>query len=315
MSPPDTPDDSVVLIDGPWTHRTVRANGIALHVVEAGSGPLILLLHGFPEFWWTWRHQLPALAAAGYRAVAVDLRGYGASDKPPRGYDTATLTADITGLVTSLGEREAILVGNDLGGMLAWTAAHCAPDTEPQGVVSRIVVIGAAHPTRLRETMLSEVRGQARASAYFTTAFQIPRRPEQRLLTDDAAIDGMFQDWSGPAWLDTEDYAQALVRYRQALRIHPVTHLALEHFRWMVRSLPRPDGRRYAKLIAEPIAIPVLQLHGGADGCILPSTARGSSAHVSGPYEWRQREGIGHFPQEEDPDWVTEQILRFAVPD
>ncbi|MCU1690426.1 MAG: alpha/beta hydrolase, partial [Jatrophihabitantaceae bacterium] len=110
MSQLNTPDDSVVLIDGPWTHRTVRANGLALHVVEAGSGPLILLLHGFPEFWWTWRHQLTALAAAGYRAVAVDLRGYGASDKPPRGYDTATLTADITQLVTALGEREAILV-------------------------------------------------------------------------------------------------------------------------------------------------------------------------------------------------------------
>lgn len=310
MSQRNTPDDSVVLIDGPWTHRTVRANGIALHVVEAGTGPLILLLHGFPEFWWTWRHQLTALAAAGFRAVAVDLRGYGASDKPPRGYDTTTLTADITGLVTSLGEREAILVGNDLGGMLAWTAAHCAPD-----VVSRIVAVGSAHPTRLRETMLTELRGQARASAYFTTAFQVPKRPEHRLLTDDAAIDGMFEQWSGPAWRATEDYAEALIRYRQALRIHPVTHLALEHFRWMVRSLPRPDGRRYAKLIAEPITIPVLQLHGGADGCILPSTARGSSAHVSGPYEWRQREGIGHFPQEEDPEWVTAEILRWASAD
>lgn len=310
MSQQSTPDDSVVLVPGPWTHRTVRANGIALHAVEAGAGPLILLLHGFPEFWWTWRHQLVSLAAAGFRAVAVDLRGYGASDKPPRGYDTATLTADITQLVTALGEREAIVVGNDLGGQLAWTAAHTSP-----GLVSRIVVVGAAHPARLRETMLSEVRGQARASAYFTTAFQIPRRPEQRLLSDDTAIQGMFESWAGDGWRDTEDYAEALVRYREALRIHPVTHLALEHFRWMVRSLPRPDGRRYARLIADPITIPVLQLHGGQDGCILPSTARGSSAHVSGPYEWRQREGIGHFPQEEDPDWVSEQIVRWARAD
>ena len=304
----NTPDDSVVLIEGPWQHRTVRANGIALHVVEAGSGPLVLLLHGFPEFWWTWRHQLPALAAAGYRAVAVDLRGYGASDKPPRGYDTATLTADITGLITALGEREAILVGNDLGGLLAWTAAHTSP-----GAVARIVAVGAAHPARLRETMVTEVRGQARASAYFTTGFQVPRRPERRLLTDDRAIEAMFQDWAGPAWRETEDYREAVGRYRQALRIHPVTHLALEHFRWMVRSLPRSDGRRYAKLIAEPITVPVLQLHGGLDGAILPSTARGSSAHVSGPYEWRQREGIGHFPQEEDPDWVTGEILRWSA--
>jgi pimeloyl-ACP methyl ester carboxylesterase len=303
----NTPDDSVVLVDGPWQHRTVRANGLALHIAELGSGPLVLLLHGFPEFWWTWRHQLVALAEAGYRAVAVDLRGYGASDKPPRGYDTATLTADVTQLITALGEREAILVGNDVGGLLAWTAAHTSPD-----VVSRIVVVGAAHPARLRGTMLRQVRGQARASAYFTTAFQVPRRPERRLRTDDDAVDGLFARWSGADWQQTQDYAEALERYRQALRIHPVAHLALEHFRWMVRSLPRSDGRRYARLIAEPITIPVLQLHGAADACILAATARGSSAHVSGRYEWRQADGVGHFPQEEAPEWVTAEILRWA---
>ncbi|MFD0888851.1 alpha/beta fold hydrolase, partial [Streptosporangium algeriense] len=85
------PDESLVRIEGPWTHRSVHAGGTRFHVVEAGEGPLVLLLHGFPQFWWTWRHQLVSLSAAGYRAVAVDLRGYGASDKPPRGYDLPTL--------------------------------------------------------------------------------------------------------------------------------------------------------------------------------------------------------------------------------
>jgi pimeloyl-ACP methyl ester carboxylesterase len=89
------PDPSSVRIPGPWTHREVSANGIRLHVAELGTGPLVLLLHGFPEFWWSWRHQLPALAAAGLRAVAVDLRGYGDSDKPPRGYDLWTLSGDV----------------------------------------------------------------------------------------------------------------------------------------------------------------------------------------------------------------------------
>jgi pimeloyl-ACP methyl ester carboxylesterase len=105
-----------VRIPGPWTHREVSANGIQLHVVEIGDGPLALLLHGFPEFWWAWRHQLPALAAAGRRAVAVDLRGYGDSDKPPRGYDLWTLSGDVAGLVRALGERQADLVGHDWGG-------------------------------------------------------------------------------------------------------------------------------------------------------------------------------------------------------
>jgi pimeloyl-ACP methyl ester carboxylesterase len=301
------PDDSVVLVDGPWTHRTVAANGIALHVAELGAGPLVLLLHGFPQFWWAWRHQLVALADAGFRAVAVDLRGYGASDKPPRGYDTGTLAADITQLITALGERDAIVVGSDLGGMLAFTAAHRAPES-----VRRIVVLAAAHPLRLRRAMVTDLRGQVRASALFTTAFQLPRRPEHRLRTDDALVRGMFRRWSGPAWRNAAAFEPAVARYTQALRIHPVTHLALEHFRWQVRSLPRGDGRRFVRSVREPITVPVLQLHGGQDTCVLPSTARGSSAYVSGEYEWHMLPGIGHFPHEEVPDLVTAEIIRWA---
>jgi len=79
-------DASSVLIDGPWEHKFVSANGARFHVAELGEGPLVVLLHGFPQFWWAWRDQLTALAEAGYRAAAIDLRGFGASDKPPRGY-------------------------------------------------------------------------------------------------------------------------------------------------------------------------------------------------------------------------------------
>ncbi|MBQ1010468.1 alpha/beta fold hydrolase, partial [Micromonospora sp. M51] len=96
-------DESCVLTEGPWTHRFVGANGSRFHVVEAGTGPMVLFLHGFPEHWWAWHQMLPAIADAGFRAVAVDLRGYGASDKPPRGYDGYTLAADIAGLIRALG--------------------------------------------------------------------------------------------------------------------------------------------------------------------------------------------------------------------
>ena len=101
----DDSDASSVRVDGPWEHRFVSANGARFHVAEAGDGPLVLLLHGFPQFWWAWRHQMPALADAGYRVAAMDLRGYGACDKPPRGYDPLTLAADVAGVIRSLGER------------------------------------------------------------------------------------------------------------------------------------------------------------------------------------------------------------------
>ena len=139
------PDDAIVLIDGPWTHRHVSANGIALHVAEIGSGPLVLLLHGFPQF-------------------SVDLRGYGVSDKPPRGYDTPTLAADVAALVTALGERDAMVVGNDVGGLLAWTMAAMHPR-----VVRRLAVLGAAHPLRFRQAIFSDPRGQGRATSACAT--------------------------------------------------------------------------------------------------------------------------------------------------
>jgi len=300
------PDESVVLIDGPWTHRTIRANGIALHVVEAGSGPLVLLLHGFPTFWWTWHRQLVDLAAAGYRAVAVDLRGYGASDKPPRGYDATTLAADIASLVTALGESTAVLAGNDLGGLLAWTVAAQHPQ-----VVRRIAVLGAAHPLRLRTAVLTD-RGQRRASAYALTTFQLPRYGERLLTRDDRFVRQLFDTWSGPRWRGTPDYVRAVERCAEALRIHPVAHCSLEFFRWAVRSLPRPDGRAYAQSMRAPISRPVLQLHGDFDTCVLPATAQGSGRWVSADYQWRLLTGVGHFPQQEVPNEISRELIRWA---
>jgi pimeloyl-ACP methyl ester carboxylesterase len=301
------PDENLVLIDGPWTHRTIRANGIAMHVVEAGTGPLVLLLHGFPMFWWTWHQQLEDLADAGFRAVAVDLRGYGASDKTPRGYDATTLAADIASLVTALGHSDAFLVGNDLGGLLAWTvAAH-----QPQ-VVRRIAVLGAAHPLRLRHEVLTSRRPQRHASAYALTTFQLPRVGERLLTRNGDYLAQLFGTWTGPRWRRTPDYVESVQRYAEAMRIHPVAHCSLEFFRWAVRSLPRPDGRGYAASMRAPITRPVLQLHGDFDGCVLPATAQGSSQHVRGDYEWRLLTGIGHFPQQEAPDRVSDELIRWA---
>ena len=295
-----------VLLPGPWAHRDVSANGVRLHAAEAGDGPLVLLLHGFPQFWWTWRAQLTALAAAGFRAVAPDLRGYGASDKPPRGYDLPTLSADIAALVRALGEREAVVVGHDWGGLLAWTTAVLHPRT-----VRRLVVLSMAHPRQLRAGIADP--HQRRALRY-ALPFQLPRVPERRLTrADDDPVAELLRNWAGPQWQQTSDFADAVDRYRAAARIPQAAYGAMEYYRWAGRSQLRPDGLRFARRMAAPITAPTLQLHGALDPYVLPSTADGSGRYVAGAYDWRVLPGAGHFLPEEAPDDVTRAITEWAA--
>ncbi len=301
-----TVDESVVLVEGPWTHREVTANGARFHVAECGpeDGPMVVLLHGFPEFWWSWRHQLVALGEAGYRAVAPDLRGYGASDKPPRGYDAYTLSSDVAGMVRALGAHRADVVGHDWGGVLAWTAATLHPE-----LVRRLAVVGMPHPLRLREALLRD-RQQRRASAYIGL-FQLPRVPENRLRRYGGAYVGdLLRAWGGPGFPDPETER----RCREAIQIAPAAHCVLEWYRWAVRSLTRPSGWRFQKLLATGVTAPTLQLHGAVDGCLLPETAHGSGAYALGPYELQVLDGIGHFCHEEAPEEVTAALLEHLGP-
>jgi pimeloyl-ACP methyl ester carboxylesterase len=305
--PPDGPPDATsVLLPGPWTHRDISANGVRLHAAEAGEGPLVLLLHGFPQFWWTWRSQLADLAAAGFHVVAPDLRGYGASDKPPRGYDLPSLSADVAALVRALGEQDAVVVGHDWGGLLGWTVAALHPRS-----VRRLVVLSMAHPRRLRAAMTDPA--QRRASRY-ALGFQVPRLPERRLTrADDDPVADLMQRWSGPAWRRTSDFAEAVDRYRAATRIPQAAYGAMEYHRWAARSQLRPDGLRYARRMSAPVTCPTLQLHGTLDACVLVDTARGSGRYVAGAYEWRELPGVGHFPQEEAPTEVSRAITDWAA--
>ena len=291
--------ESAVYVEGPWSHRAVSANGTRLHVAESGDGPLVLLLHGFPEYWWTWREQLATLAAAGYRAVAPDLRGYGGSDKPPRGYDLVTAASDAAGLIRALGEANAVVIGHDWGGLVAWTMAAYYPK-----VVRRLGVISMAHPLRMRSSIVTNPLGQGRRSGY-AFGFQVPVLPEHSLVRDHAQRVGqMLRSWSGPGWPDPETER----RYRTAMCIPSVAHSALEYHRWFVRSRVRPDGVRYAQRMRAPIQAPTLHLQGALDTCVLPATARGSGRHVDGPYRWRLLDGAGHFPHEEQPDRFDREL-------
>lgn len=301
----DAPEPSVVLVPGPWQHRDVTANGQRFHVAECGDpgDPLVLLLHGFPEFWWSWRHQLVALAEAGWHVVAADLKGYGGSDKPPKGYDGPTLAADVAGLVRALGGAPAHVVGHDWGGALGWWVASVHP-----GVVRTLTAVSIPHPLELRHALLAK-SSQLRMSAYMLR-FQAPRS-DAWLLDDDAAEVGqLLHRWGGSGFPDAETEA----RCRQAMLVPGAAHSALEYYRWALRSQLRQSGLRFHHRSAAPVRAPVLQLHGGRDGCLQPSVAQASARRVTGDYHWRLYDDLGHFPHEEDPDRVTADLLAFLAP-
>lgn len=294
---------SPVLLDGPWEHRSIAARGARFHVAELGDGPLVLFLHGFPQFWWSWRNQLPTFAAAGYRAVAMDLRGYGATDHTPRGYDLPALAEDVAAVIKSLGAADALVVAHDWGGFIGWTLAVQHPKT-----VRRLVTVGAPHPLRLRSSLLRHP-GQLNRSAH-ALSMQAPWLPERRFTQGNAAkVDQVLNQWSAPGW---PDVPTAMV-YRRAFQEGNTPYCAAEYHRWLVRSAFRVDGLRYAHRMKQSIKAPVLQVHGARDRCFLPDVAQGSGRYVDAPYRWRLLDGVGHFPQEEDPEQFDQTVLSWLA--
>ena len=257
-------DASLALVDGPWEHRFVAANGARFHVAEQGQGPLVLLLHGFPQFWWAWRHQMGALAEAGYRACAMDLRGYGASDKPPRGYDTRTSSADVASVIRSLGESSAVVVGHGWGGWIAWSMPTLRP-----AVTSAVASLSMPHPLVFRRAAFTSA-AQLRANSYLA-GLQRPFVPERQMTVNGGYVQRVLREWASPhgIWPSPEEART----YSDAMALPFVAHSAAEYYRWLVRSQARPDGWSFARRMRTPIAIPVLQLHGADDPTVLPETA------------------------------------------
>lgn len=291
-------DASPVLIEGPWTHRFVAAHGARFHVALAGpttgSAPLVVLLHAFPQFWWAWRHQLVTLAEAGYRVAAMDLRGFGASDKPPIGHATPALVRDVAGVIRSLGARSAVVVGHGLGGTIAWSMPVLAP-----GQTRAIAAVANPHPVTLHT-----IRPGALPIGTIGTVlrFQLPWFPE-RGLREGRLVEKILRSWSAPGW------EPAVERYCAAMRLPFVAHSAMEHLRWLVRSTPRPDGQRYLAAMREPLTVPVLEVEGRRDRFLGRPAARRDAAWASGPFRAEIIASAGHFLPEEAPEELGEILL------
>jgi pimeloyl-ACP methyl ester carboxylesterase len=276
----------------------VAANGVRLHVVEAGAaGPVVLLLHGFPEFWYSWRQQIPALSA-GRLVVAPDLRGYNLSDKPAgvRSYSLATLCDDVAALVRAYGARQADIVGHDWGGVIAWAVAIRNPD-----LVRRLAILNAPHPgTYSRE--LRHLR-QLRRS-WYAAYFQLPRVPEWSLARNDyAAVRALCASvnrarrWEVFSRADIDRYVAAFARPGAATA-------AINYYRALVRT-----GWRAISPLRR-IEAPTLVLWGERDPALGVELLNGLDRWVS-RLQIQRFPTAGHWVNQERPDDVTRALDAF----
>lgn len=288
------------------THRMVDVGAVRLHVVEVGEGPLVVMLHGFPEFWYSWRHQIPALAAAGQRVVAVDLRGYHLSDKPRAvsAYRGAALAGDIAGLVSALGERRATIVGHDWGGVVAWLTALAHPE-----VVERLVIANAPHPARFAEALRSPAQW---ARSFYMLAFQVPLLPELLLgAGHGAALRAMLRAATVRRDAFSDD---DLARYAESYAEPGALRGALAYYRSMGRQMAAAAVRGQAPGRREPrvITAPTLILWGTRDP-VLPTALADPGAELVPDRRVVLIDNASHFVQSEAPEQFNAALLSFLA--
>jgi pimeloyl-ACP methyl ester carboxylesterase len=277
--------------------RMIDVNGVTLHCVTAGSGPLVILLHGFPEFWYGWRNQIVPIAAAGFRVVAPDMRGYNLSSKP-RGlapYRGPVLADDIAALVRALGESRCSIVGHDWGGGVTWLTAMLHPES-----VDRIVVMNCPHPVPfLRE--LKYNRRQQRKSGYMTM-IQLPWLPEIRMRRSRFRYlrEVLRKLSSRPEGFTPEDVEKYVEAWSQpgALTAELNYYRAMRKFRKQIEPAMRP------------IQCPVLIIWGQRDPVFVPEVLENFSEWVPNLRIERLPEA-NHFVQSDAPDEVNRLIIDF----
>jgi pimeloyl-ACP methyl ester carboxylesterase len=288
---------SMTIFNSSWQHCFVETNQIRLHCVTQGDGELVVLLHGFPEFWYSWRRQIPALAKH-FKVVVPDLRGYNDSDKPSHGYDLNTLTADVRGLIEGLGYRRAHLVGHDWGGAIAWNLAHHWPD-----YLSSLAVLNGPHPYRFFQDAFSNL-DQIRRSWYLL-ALQVPGIPEWLIQQNlGTVVKNLFQGLSirkgAFTTVDTEIYQAALEKPG-----------ALEAVLNYYRQMMAPQTWLSWWRSPHPVTVPTLVMWGEDDVLLSQRLVQGLERMVAAPLRLKSIPQCGHWIQQEAPQTVNRELLNF----
>ena len=267
----------------------ITAGGLTFDARVAGpaGGPVVLLLHGFPESSRSWNAQLDALAQAGYRAVAFDQRGYSPGARPAgvEAYRLGELVADAVAVIDSLGVARVDVVGHDWGGAVAWHMAAGHPER-----VRSLAVVSTPHPAAFRAA-LAESEGDQAQRSWYMTWFQTPEEPERVFLENDAAaLRGIY---SGLPQDAVEEYV-ALFRQPGALTA------AINWYRAAGPDLTRETG---------PITMPTLYVWSTDDIALGREAAEATAGHVQGPYRFEVLEGVSHWIPEEVPDTLNGLLL------
>jgi pimeloyl-ACP methyl ester carboxylesterase len=283
---------------------SVRANGLSFSTLEAGDGPLLLCLHGFPDHAYTFRHQLPALAEAGYRAVAPFMRGYAPTAAAPDGrYQSAVLAHDALALIEALGHDDAVVFGHDWGSIAACGAAVLAPQR-----IRKLITAAVPHGPGVINAFLNDYDQQRRS--WYMFFFQTPFAENAVAHDNFRFIERLWQDWS-PGWSCPAEEMAAL---KETFAKPGVLDAALAYYRCTLNPAKQdPSLAEFqATMSLMPIDVPTLAIHGARDGCMGVELLAGMEAFFPRGVQKLIVEDAGHFVHQEQRQLVTKAILDFV---
>ncbi len=279
-----------------WTHAKIATNGIQLHYVTQGDGPLMLLLHGFPEFWYSWRHQIPEFAR-DRQVVALDLRGYNDSDKPTdsSAYAMPEFIQDVKGVIEGLGYDRCVLVGHDWGGAIAWSFAAAYP-----AMVEQLIVLNMPHPAKFAQGLFTPQQLIRSSYIFF---FQLPWLPELAIQANDFqllewALRGMAVNKAAFSDADIEAYKNAFAQTGTLTA-------ALNYYRNVFRS-------EFLSRSWRVLEMPTLMIWGEDDIPLGKELTYGTEQYVR-DFQLKYIPNCSHWVQQERPDLVNQYMREFLA--